>query len=86
MQRDSGSRQVSLGTSTVGALMSEKCPLCGQTDRPLFGALYIRAFSEANKSNQTTGEKRDLFITLEQLHRIMFDIQQEESRPATRGR
>lgn len=58
--------------------MSERFPICGQTDRPLFGALYIRAFSVANKNNQTIGDARDLFVTLEQLHSVMFEIQQEE--------
>lgn len=59
--------------------MSERCPLCGQTDRAVFGALYIRAFSAANNNNQTIGEDRDLYITLEQLHGIMLGITEEES-------
>jgi hypothetical protein len=60
--------------------VSERCPLCGNTDRPLFGALYIRALSIANTNNQTVGEKNDLFITMEQLHSIMLGITEEESR------
>lgn len=34
----------------------------------------------ANKNNQRVGEKNDLYITMEQLHREMFEIQQEELR------
>jgi hypothetical protein len=60
--------------------MSERCPLCGNTDRALFGALYMRAFTAANRNSQTIGEKHDLYITLEQIHSIMFSIAEEESK------
>ena len=66
--------------------MSEKCPLCGNTDRPVFGAIFIRALSIANTGNQTVGEKNDLFITLEQLQRIMLAIKEEEMTQHGEGR
>lgn len=59
--------------------MSERCPICGNTDRPLFGALYIQAFGIANKNNQTIGECNDLYVTLEQIHSIMLRIAEEEN-------
>lgn len=59
--------------------MSERCPLCGQTDRALFGALFIRARIIANKNNQLVGEKNDMYLTMEQLHEIMLQITEEES-------
>lgn len=58
--------------------MSERCPLCGNTDRAVFGALYIRLFGLANKNNQTVGEKNDLYVTLEQVHGAMLQIHEEE--------
>ena len=58
--------------------MSEKCPVCGKSDRALFGALYIRLFSAANTNNQTVGDERDLYVTLEQVHDAMLKIHEEE--------
>ena len=55
------------------------CPVCGKTDRPIFGAIFASAMIAANKNNQTVGEKHDLFVTLEQLQEIMRRIVQEES-------
>lgn len=59
--------------------MSERCPLCGKTDRALFGALFIRARMAASKNDQLVGEKNDLYVTMEQLHEIMLGIAQEEA-------
>jgi len=59
--------------------MSEKCPLCGKSDRALFGALYIRLFGVANTNNQLVGEDNDLFVTLEQVHSAMLKINEEET-------
>lgn len=59
--------------------MSERCPVCGQTDRAMFGALYIKLISAAQTNNQTVGEKNDLYVTLEQAHGAMQQIMREEA-------
>lgn len=47
------------------------------SDRPIFGAIYLRAMSIASRSNQTVGEKNDLYVTIEQLEAILREVKQE---------
>lgn len=46
-------------------------------DRPVFGAIYLRAMMVANRSNQTVGEKNDLYVTIEQLEAILREVKEE---------
>lgn len=42
----------------------------------VLGAVFLEAVHVANKNNQIVGEKKDLYVTLEQLEEILLKVKE----------